>query len=80
MLAIDLWAYRGDRPSRRSTLVWTIVWIAVGLAFGGLVWAVLGVQAAEEYYAAYAMEKGLSRSNRRGRTARSSCVARTAGR
>jgi tellurite resistance protein TerC len=63
MLALDLWAYRGERPSRRTTLVWTVVWIAAGLAFGGLVWGMLGVQAAEEYYAAYAMEKGLSLDN-----------------
>ena len=64
MLAIDLWASRGDRlQTRRLALIWSIVWIAAGLAFGGFVWLTLGTRATEEYYAAYAMEKGLSIDN-----------------
>jgi tellurite resistance protein TerC len=63
MLALDLWAYRGERPLRRLTLVWSLVWIGVGLGFGALVWVAFGSRLAEEYYAAYAMEKALSLDN-----------------
>jgi tellurite resistance protein TerC len=64
LLAIDLWAYRGRRTiSRRITLSWSVIWIAAGLAFGGLVWSILGLQLVQEYYAAYALEKSLSLDN-----------------
>jgi tellurite resistance protein TerC len=64
LLTADLLAYRGARAkSRRLTLTWTIVWIAMGLAFGGFVWATLGAQLAQEYLGAYAMEKSLSLDN-----------------
>jgi tellurite resistance protein TerC len=64
LLAIDLFVHRGDRgASRRSAAIWTVVWIATGLAFGLLVWAVLGGRAAQDYLAAYAIEKTLSVDN-----------------
>jgi tellurite resistance protein TerC len=39
------------------------VWVGVGLAFGGFVWALLGSERATEYLAAYAIEKSLSLDN-----------------
>jgi len=64
MLAVDLLAYRGGRSDlRKVTLIWSIIWIAAGLAFGGFVWMLFGGALAQEYYAAYVMEKSLSMDN-----------------
>jgi tellurite resistance protein TerC len=64
LIAIDLFAHRGDRPdSRRGALIWSIVWIAVALAFGGVVAVYFGASAAEQYFAAYLLEKSLSVDN-----------------
>ncbi|MCA9792853.1 MAG: TerC/Alx family metal homeostasis membrane protein, partial [Candidatus Eremiobacteraeota bacterium] len=67
LLAVDLWSYHGERRQgkalHRKNLYWTIAWICVGLGFGGFVWVVGDGQMAQQYYAAYAMEKGLSLDN-----------------
>jgi tellurite resistance protein TerC len=64
LLAIDLLAHRGHRGlSRRSAVIWSLIWIGAGLAFGGVVWRTLGANAAEEYFAAYLIEKSLSVDN-----------------
>lgn len=65
LLALDLWSYRGEQPddNHRKDFYWTLVWVAVSLAFGGIVWLVQGSHTALTYYAAYAMEKGLSLDN-----------------
>lgn len=63
-IAIDLFAHRGDRVDSKSrALVWTLVWVAVAAAFGGWVAARFGAVAAEEYFAAYLLEKSLSVDN-----------------
>jgi tellurite resistance protein TerC len=63
-LAIDLTAHRGDRAdSRTSAYVWSGVWVLLGLAFGGFIWAVWGSEPAGEYLAAYLIEKSLSLDN-----------------
>jgi tellurite resistance protein TerC len=64
MLLVDLVAHRGDRVvSVREAVGWSAVWIALGLAFGGLVWFVLGGEAAGQYYAGYLIEKSLAVDN-----------------
>ena len=64
LLAVDLFVHRGARhDSRRWAVVWTVIWVAAGLAFTGYVWQRLGVRAAEEYLAAYLIEKSLSLDN-----------------
>lgn len=64
MLAIDLFAYRGARAeSRRVTLTWTVIWIAIGLLFAVFVWMMFGGRLAQEYLGAYAIEKSLSLDN-----------------
>ncbi len=64
LLTIDLFAHRGERgESPRGALGWTVIWIAAGLSFGGLVWAGLGTDAVHDYLAAYAIEKALSVDN-----------------
>jgi len=64
LLVIDLIAHRGGRESsHKAAVVWSIIWVSAGLAFAGFVWAVLGGASANEYLAAYLLEKGLSLDN-----------------
>ena len=64
LIAIDLIAHRGDHvDSRRRALVWTVVWIAAAVVFGAVVAAWFGAEAAEQYFAAYLLEKSLSVDN-----------------
>ncbi len=63
-LAIDLYAHRGDHvDSRRRALVWSGVWIALALAFNLLIAVKLGLDAGEQFLAAYLLEKSLSVDN-----------------
>lgn len=64
LLAIDLGFNRRHRAvSARAMLGWAAAWIGVGLAFGVYVGWRIGGNAAQEYYATYAMEEGLSLDN-----------------
>lgn len=64
LLGIDLLVHRGGRAdSRRVAIVWSVVWVGVGLGFAGFVAAVDGARSATEYLAAYAIEKSLSLDN-----------------
>ncbi|AKQ69531.1 Integral membrane protein TerC [Myxococcus hansupus] len=64
LLAVDLLAHRGRHgESHRAAIVWSGVWIAAGLLFDVLIWRVLGARAAQEYLAAYFIEKSLSLDN-----------------
>lgn len=64
LVAIDLFAHRGERvDSRRRALVWSAGWIMAAVAFGGLIGAYFGAGAAEQYFGAYLLEKSLSIDN-----------------
>jgi len=64
LLAVDLWAHRGERhDSKRSAALWSVVWIAVGLAFAGFVGWRFGAKPAVDYLGAYLIEKSLSVDN-----------------
>jgi tellurite resistance protein TerC len=64
LISIDLFAHRGDHvDSRRRALVWSIVWIAAAVVFGVFVGMQFGANAAEQYFAAYLLEKSLSVDN-----------------
>jgi tellurite resistance protein TerC len=63
LLALDLGMHRGGHISRRSSLHWTLVWIGAGLCFGLAIWVTMGALPAQEYLAAYVMEKSLSVDN-----------------
>jgi tellurite resistance protein TerC len=64
LIAIDLFAHRGDHvDSRRRAMVWSIVWIAAAVVFGAWVAVHFGAEAAEQYFAAYLLEKSLSVDN-----------------
>lgn len=63
-ISIDLFAHRGDHvDSKKRALVWTLVWVGVSLAFNVFVAFWFGLAAAEEFLAAYLLEKSLSVDN-----------------
>ncbi|MGB1226122.1 MAG: tellurium resistance protein TerC, partial [Mycobacterium sp.] len=64
MLAIDLFMHRDNHViGFREAAVWSAIWIAVGLGFGGIVWWAYGAEVAGTYYAGYLIEKALSVDN-----------------
>jgi len=64
LLAVDLIVHRGEHSrSRTASIIWTVVWIAVGLLFTVFVGMVLGSARAHEYLGAYLIEKSLSLDN-----------------
>lgn len=63
-LAMDLVSHRGRHgDTYRAAVFWTVFWIGVGLGFNVFVWVVMGPVPAQEYLAAYLMEKSLSVDN-----------------
>lgn len=64
LLAIDLFSHRGaHQRSRRADVMWSVLWISVGLGFSIFVWFLMGADAAQEYLAAYLIEESLSLDN-----------------
>ncbi|BDU74871.1 TerC family protein [Mesoterricola silvestris] len=65
MLALDLGVFNrsAHEPSIRESGLWTAVWIALALAFNGLILKYMGPVHAGEYLAGYLLEKSLSVDN-----------------
>jgi tellurite resistance protein TerC len=64
MLAVDLVAHRRAHVvGVREAAAWSAVWVALGLAFGGVVWWAYGSASAGEYYSGYLIEKALAVDN-----------------
>jgi len=65
MLVLDMFVLhrRAHEVSLREAGAWSAVWIAIGLGFGGLVWAWAGEGVAQAYLAGYLIEKSLSVDN-----------------
>ena len=64
LLAVDLVAHRrAHAVGLREAAGWSALWVAVAVAFGGVVWLGYGGQAAGEYFAGYAIEKSLAVDN-----------------
>ncbi len=65
MLVLDLLVLhrRAHEVALREAAIWTAVWLAIGLGFGGLLWLWQGGGAAETYLAGYLIEKSLSLDN-----------------
>jgi len=64
MLAVDLFMHRDNHVvGFREAAVWSAVWIAAGLGFGGIMWWAYGSDVASVYYAGYLIEKALSIDN-----------------
>jgi TerC family integral membrane protein len=47
----------------REAGIWSVIWIGIGLGFGGLLWAWAGGVTAQAYLAGYLIEKSLSVDN-----------------
>ena len=63
-ISIDLFAHRGDRvDSRKRALAWSAGWIVLALSFNVFVAYRFGAEAAEQFLAAYLLEKSLSVDN-----------------
>ena len=65
MLALDLGVFhrRAHEVKPREALTWSAIWMALALAFGGLIWALFGPDRAQEYLAGWLIEKSLSVDN-----------------
>jgi tellurite resistance protein TerC len=65
MLALDLFVLhrRAREVSLREAAIWSAVWVAIGLGFGGVLWAWRGGGTAQSYLLGYLIEKSLSLDN-----------------
>ena len=65
MLALDLGVLnRKDHVVKpREALTWSVVWVAISLAFGAFVWKTYGAGSGLEYLTGYVIEKSLSVDN-----------------
>jgi tellurite resistance protein TerC len=64
-LALDLGVFhrKAHKIEIREAAVWSVVWIALALSFGFLVWHWFGAQRGLEYLTGYVIEKALSIDN-----------------
>ena len=65
LLAVDLLLFgRGRREvTLRESVVWSVVWVVLGVGFGFVIWAWQGGDAGSEYLAGYLLERSLSLDN-----------------
>ncbi len=65
MLTLDLFVVHKDahEVSFREAATWSVIWVALGLSFGVLIWVWQGPELAGEYLAGYLIEKSLSVDN-----------------
>ena len=63
-ITTDLVAHRGDHvDSKKRALAWTLLWVTVAMAFNLFVYLWFGSVPAQEFLAAYLLEKSLSVDN-----------------
>jgi tellurite resistance protein TerC len=64
LLAVDFAVFaRGRVPTLRESAAWSVVWLALALVFGAVLWLWQGGAAGGEYYAGYLLERSLSLDN-----------------
>ena len=65
MLSLDLGVFhrRAHEVKPREALAWSAVWMALALAFAGVIWISFGTTRAQEYLAGWLIEKSLSVDN-----------------
>ena len=64
MLALDLFLHRDAHViSVREAAAWSAVWVALGVAFGGVLWTAYGSEIGQQYFAGYLIEKSLAVDN-----------------
>src|SRR5437867_898178 len=63
-LALDIGLHRDTMAMPvREALLWTLAWVTLAFAFGGLIWWWRGAETAGEYIAGYLIEWSLSVDN-----------------
>jgi predicted tellurium resistance membrane protein TerC len=64
LLAVDLLVFaRHHAPTLRESIGWSIGWLVIALAFGGVWWLLRGSEAGSQYFAGYLLERSLSLDN-----------------
>ncbi len=64
MLGIDLFLHRDHHAvSVKEAAIWSLVWVAMGTSFGGIIWWLEDSTLATEYITGYVIEKSLSVDN-----------------
>jgi tellurite resistance protein TerC len=64
LLAVDLLVFaRHHAPTLRESIGWSIGWLVIALAFGGVWWLLRGSAAGSQYFAGYLLERSLSLDN-----------------
>lgn len=64
MLAVDLFAHRKAHVvGVREAAIWSAMWVALALGFGGLIWWTWGGEFAAQYFSGYVIEKSLAVDN-----------------
>ena len=64
MLILDLFLHRGHQEIKfKEAALWSSIWIACGIAVGGVIWFFSGSEYALEYYSGYVIEKSLAVDN-----------------
>jgi len=64
MLILDLFLHRGHQEIKfKEAALWSSIWIACGIAVGGVIWFFSGSEYALEYYSGYVIEKSLAIDN-----------------
>ena len=64
MLVIDLFLHRGHQViTFKEAAFWSSIWVACGLAVGGVIWYFSGSDFALQYYSGYLIEKSLAIDN-----------------
>lgn len=65
LLALDLYVFNKEphKVSTREAFNWSLLWIGLGLLFGGYIYLDFGIEKASQYYSAFLIEKALSVDN-----------------
>lgn len=65
LLALDLYVFNKEphKVSTKEALYWSLLWISLGLLFGGYIYLDFGTEKAAQYYSAFLIEKALSVDN-----------------
>ena len=54
---------RSHAPSRRETIIWSVVWVSLALGFNGFIFSQFGAFKAKEFFTGYLIELSLSIDN-----------------
>ena len=65
LLAVDLFVFnrKAHKVSTKEALLWSILWVGLGLLFGIYIYFDLGPEKSYQYYSAFLIEKALSVDN-----------------